>query len=81
VLIRELPATITAELKGLTDIVQIGEEQRAKFDVAAMERRQFAYGVIGVPARHRRDRRALRDRQGELRGGRGSISGRPKWSG
>jgi hypothetical protein len=47
VLIRELPATITAELKGLTDIVQIGEEQRAKFDVAAMERRQFAYGVIG----------------------------------
>lgn len=46
VLIRELPSDVTADLSGLLDIVQIGREQRAKVDVATMEARQFAYGVI-----------------------------------
>jgi hypothetical protein len=46
VLIRELPASISADLKGLLDVVQVGQEQRAKIDVATMERRQFAYGVV-----------------------------------
>lgn len=46
VLIRELPASVSADLSGLIDMVQVGQEQRAKVDVATMERRQFAYGVI-----------------------------------
>lgn len=46
VLIRELPASVSADLKGLVDMVQVGREQRAKVNVAEMERRQFAYGVI-----------------------------------
>ena len=44
--IRELPASTSADLSGLLDIVQVGREQRAKVDVATLERRQFAYGVI-----------------------------------
>lgn len=47
VTIRELPAEVTADLSGLLDITQIGREQRAKVDVATMEVRQFAYGVVG----------------------------------
>jgi hypothetical protein len=46
VLIRELPASVTADLSGLIDMVQVGKEQRAKVDVASMERRQFALGVV-----------------------------------
>ncbi len=46
VLIRELPASVTADLSGLIDMVQVGREQRAKVDVASMERRQFALGVV-----------------------------------
>jgi hypothetical protein len=46
VLIRELPANVSADLKGLLDLTQVGDEQRAKIDVATMECRQFAYGVI-----------------------------------
>lgn len=47
VLIRELPANVSADFAGLMDVVQVGREQRAKIDVATMERRQFAYGVVG----------------------------------
>lgn len=46
VLIRELPADVSSDLAGLIDMVQIGREQRAKVDVALMERKQFAYGVV-----------------------------------
>lgn len=46
VLIRELPASVSADLAGLVDITQVGQTQRAKVDKATMEARQFAYGVI-----------------------------------
>lgn len=46
VLIRELPASVSSDLEGLIDLVQVGREQRAKVDVGTIERRQFAYGVI-----------------------------------
>lgn len=51
VLIRELPASVSADLSGLIDFVQVGREQRAKVDTATMEARQFAYGVIDDDAK------------------------------
>ena len=44
--IRELPAGVSADLSGLLEVIQVGREQRAKVDVGAMERKQFAYGVV-----------------------------------
>src|SRR5262245_31178929 len=46
VLIRELPASVSADLSGLVDIVVIGREQRGKVDTVLMERREFTYGVV-----------------------------------
>lgn len=46
VLIRELPAQLSADLSGLIEVVNVGREQKAKVDTAKMERKQFAFGVI-----------------------------------
>ena len=46
VLIRELPASYTAEIASNIQIIQDGREQRAKVDTPKMERLQFAFGVI-----------------------------------
>lgn len=46
VLIRELPASYSADIASNIQIIQDGREQRAKVDTAKMERLQFAFGVI-----------------------------------
>lgn len=67
VLIRELPASVAADLAGLIDLVQVGREQRAKVDTATMECRQFAYGVIdedGEPLFSEDEAREIQARHG-----------------
>lgn len=65
VLIRELPAAVSADLAGLLDIVQVGTEQRAKIDVALLECRQFAYGVVNEDGSAQFTEDQARDLQGK----------------
>lgn len=65
VLIRELPASVSADLAGLLDIVQVGTEQRAKVDVALLECRQFAYGVVNEDGSPQFTEDEARDIQGK----------------
>lgn len=47
VLVRELPASYSAELNQHATMKTIGREQIATIDLVTMERLKFAYGVIG----------------------------------